>query len=69
MSVKITAHFIQDRVMFIDGKRTFCTSGHKWRNGKKAERVEYKLDKKVFEELEAKGIVERKHKKKAKKNG
>lgn len=59
MAKKRKVEFLKDHVMFIDGKRTFCSSGFNYPNGKKEKGVKkkYSIDDSVAVELMDKGII------------
>lgn len=59
MSKKRKVEFIKDHVMFIDGKRTFCSSGYNFPNGKKDKGVKkkYLIDDDIAIQLMDKKIV------------
>ena len=56
--------FLKDHVMFLNGKRTFCSSGHIWRNGKKAEKYSYDVPLKYYDGLIKVGLIADTRKKK-----
>lgn len=66
MSKTIKVEFEIDHVMFINGKRTFCSSGHIYRNGEKCEKRSYSIPSDYHDDLLKKGIIKNARKKKKK---